>query len=110
MWRELGMLKQGIPLTLIYIISAMLFLSIASMPYGYYTLLRIVVCTTFIFASIISYYRNYKNLTLLYALISIIFNPIIKIHFDKEVWIFIDVIASIILIVTANKITKKDAN
>lgn len=104
------MLKHGIPSPLIYITSAMLFLSIASMPYGFYTLLRIVVCATFIFASIVSHDRKYTNLTWLYALISIIFNPIIKIHFDKEIWLFIDVTAAIILIFTANKITKKDAS
>lgn len=104
------MLKQGVPLALIYLTSAMLFLTVASLPYSYFTLLRIVVCATFIFASIVSYHRDYKNLIWLYAFISIIFNPVIKIHFDRELWMFIDYVAATVLIVTANKITRKDLN
>jgi len=104
------MTKSGVPHVLIYITSAMLFIAIAPLPYSYFTLLRIVVCSVFVLAFLVAYDRNYKNLIWVYALIAIIFNPFIKIHFDREIWMFIDVIASIIMIVTANKIVKKADN
>ncbi|GAG75103.1 unnamed protein product [marine sediment metagenome] len=46
------------PVFVIYITSAMLLIAVAPLPYGYYTLLRLVVTGVFAWAGYITYKRN----------------------------------------------------
>lgn len=92
------------PKIVIYITSLILFLGILPMPYGYYTLLRIVACIVFVWASVISYERRHSNLTWIFVLFAIAFNPIIKIFLPKEIWMFLDAFAGIMLILFRNSI------
>ncbi len=92
------------PVVVIYITSTMLFLSVAPFPYGYYTLLRIVVTGVFIWAAYICYERDEAVLPWIFSLGAILFNPLIKIHMPKEIWSIVDVAAGIFLIVMRKKI------
>lgn len=92
------------PTAVIYISVAMLFLGVTPLPYGYYMLLRLVACGVFAFAAFIAFERKSKVLTWVYGFMALIFNPIIKIYFPKEVWVFIDVAAGILLLATANAV------
>ena len=75
--------------------SVLLLLGIFQLPYGYYQLLRIVVTIS----SGISAYKAYENenqgLCIAFALVLILFNPIIPIYLNKEIWIPIDIIVGI---------------
>lgn len=92
------------PPAVIYISAAMLFLGAAPLPYGYYMLLRLVACGVFAYAAFIAYERKNKTLPWVLGLMALIFNPIIKIHFPKEVWAFVDVAAAILLLATAKEV------
>ncbi len=92
------------PIAIIYIVVAILFISVAPLPYGYYILLRLLVCGTFGYSAYIAYTKNSKNLPWIYGFIAVLFNPIIKIYLPKEYWVVIDVIAGILLLVTKSKI------
>ena len=89
------------PTVVIYFCAAMLLLAIAPLPYGYYTLLRLVACGIFAFAAFIACERKGKLLPWLFGFMALIFNPIIKVSFTKEVWMVIDVAAAILLVITA---------
>ncbi len=91
------------PRAVIYICAAVLFFGAAPLPYGYYTVLRVVACGVFAFAAFVAFQRKGKATPWLYGLLAVLFNPIIKIHFPKEVWAFIDVAAGVLLLVTANR-------
>jgi hypothetical protein len=82
----------------------MLLIGIAEMPYGYYTLLKLVSTGVFLIATWIAYDRKLALLPWIYLLFAIIFNPLVKIHFEKEVWAWIDLAASILLVSTLRKI------
>lgn len=92
------------PTAVIYISVVMLFLGVAPLPYGYYMLLRLVACGVFAFAAFIAFERKSKVLTWVYGFMALIFNPITKIYFPKEVWVFIDVAAGILLLATAKAV------
>lgn len=92
------------PASSIYMCAAMLFLAIAPLPYGYYTLLRIVTCGVFTFAAFIAYERKRELLPWFYGLIALLFNPIIKIHFSKEIWMVIDIATAIFILATSPSI------
>jgi len=96
-----------VPTAVIYICAAMLFVGAAPMPYGYYTLLRLVACGVFAFAAFVAFDRKSKTLPWVYGLLAVVFNPIIKIYLPKEVWVLIDVGAGILLLATAKAVKTK---
>jgi len=73
----------------------MLLVALAPLPYGYYTLLRIVVgaATGYLAWSHASRLRLDAWVFILGG-IAVLFNPIIPIHLGREVWTFIDVAAA----------------
>ena len=91
-------------LAILLLLIAILF----KLPYGYYTILRIVICAYFVYLVYQSYAKNRKLslLCLLSALIAIIYNPIIKIVFSKEIWTWINVFTLVILFIIGIKIQK----
>lgn len=82
--------------------AAFLLLGIADMPMGYYTFMRIVVFLAGIFAAFMSYSENesINFWTIIFALVAILFNPIIPVYLhDKEVWAILDSIGAVIFII-----------
>lgn len=98
------------PAAVIYTVSAMLFIGVAHLPYGYYTFLRLVACAAFAFAAFIAYDRKNNVLPWIYGLVALVFNPFIPVHFQKEVWIAIDLAAGILLLSTSNKVKTNSTN
>lgn len=92
------------PAPVIYICAAMLFLGAAPLPYGYYTLLRLIMCGIFAFAAFVAHERKHEILPWVYGFIAVLFNPVVKIYLPKETWELVDIGAGILLLVTAKKI------
>lgn len=82
------------------ILSISLFLCILNMPYGYYQLVRFFALVVFVFLSHQCYKQGDNNLSYLYAVLAILFQPFIKISLGKEIWNIVDVIVGIGLIIT----------
>lgn len=95
------------PRLVIYATAAMLLLGAAPMPYGYYTLLRLVGCIVFAVAAFAALARRYATLPWVYGLMALVFNPVFKLHFPKELWALIDVAAAVLLFVTAKSIASR---
>jgi len=82
-----------------YIPAALLFLGIFSLPYDYYTLLRVIV-----FISALYIMSQNKNEWLYVFLgIAILFNPVLPIYLSKGIWIPIDIIVGILYLFNYNK-------
>jgi len=94
------------PKQVIYVTVGILFLGVLSLPYGYYTLLRLVAFGVFAWATFISFENKEKFLPWLFIILAIIFNPIFKVYLPKDVWIIIDIFAGIILLSTQSKLIK----
>ncbi|MHB1099269.1 MAG: DUF6804 family protein [Burkholderiales bacterium] len=92
------------PSAVIYICAAMLFVGAAPLPYGYYMLLRLVACGVFAFAAFVAFDRKCKALPWIYSSMALIFNPIVKIHFPKEMWAVVDVASGVLLLATAKAV------
>ena len=76
----------------------MLVLAVFPLPYGYYTILRIIVT---ICAALIAHgaYKSSGNITpsvLLFCALAILFNPLIPIHLSKAIWVPINLISAVI--------------
>ena len=82
--------------------AAFLLLGVADFPIGYYTFMRIVVFIASCMIISINY-KTYNKINLwivLFALIAILFNPIIPIYLhDKDIWAILDIVGAIIFII-----------
>ena len=92
------------PVSVIYICVAMLFIGAIPLPYGYYMLLRLVAFGVFAYAAYVTYERKSKTLPWVYGFMALVFNPIVKIHFPKEMWAVVDIIAGLLLLATAKQV------
>jgi len=82
-------------------IISIIFLLVALFPigeYGYYILLRLIVCATASYSAYQAYLNHKEIWTWVMAMIAILFNPVMPIHLSKEIWMPIDLITSIIFI------------
>lgn len=79
------------------IISAILFFSIGDLPYGFYTVMRIVVPILSVIYLLFAYDETDKFDLMMIPniLITILWNPIFPVYLDKETWVIIDVIFGI---------------
>jgi hypothetical protein len=82
-----------LPAALWLVPAAALIVALAPLPYGYYTLLRIVVCGAGAFIAYKSYETNGKPSlgTGVMIGVALLFNPLIPIHLSREIWAPIDV-------------------
>lgn len=85
------------------IISAILFISIAELPYGFYTFMRIVVPLLSVIYLFFTYMEKeeFSFILIPNIIIAIMWNPIFPIYLDKETWVAIDTIAGISEIIVA---------
>jgi hypothetical protein len=99
------------PLAVIYIAAGILLLGAAQLhlAYGFYTLLRIVATGTFLWAFLVSFKRNASLLPWIFLSFAIVFNPIIKVTLPGEFWMFLDIAASALLLLTQNKIKQESS-
>ena len=94
--------------TLFLAASAMLLLSVLPLPYGYYTLLRLVVIVVSALGIFVFNEMKDGTTVIFLGLIFILFNPFIPIHLDKMVWVFIDIVVAIYFYFLFNKIGEKN--
>mgnify|MGYP006087014355 CR=1 len=92
------------PKVLIYIASGFLFVGVFPLPYVYYMLLRFIACGVFAWAAYITFERNEKLLPWTFLVLAIVFNPIFKIHFPKEIWAIIDFCSGLFLVLISGRI------
>ena len=80
--------------------AGLLFFALLPLPYGFYTLLRIVVCAAAGYLA----FREYRMKesatvwTVALAIIAVLFNPLIPVHLSREVWAPVDVVAALVLV------------
>lgn len=96
------MTRENWPLLAIWIIPAILsIIALAKLPYGYYQFLRTVICIAAAYLA----YREYQlddKVTIwavVFALLAILFNPIIPIHLSREIWAFFNVMCAAVFII-----------
>lgn len=84
-----------IPVT---IATIMLLSALAPFPYGYYQLLRLVVCGAAVYVAFMAFNLQKIWAVWVFGFVAILFNPLIPIHLSREIWQPIDVICAILFI------------
>ena len=89
----------------------MSFVAILDLPYGYYQILRFIVCGTAIYYLYQSYkHASHLPVKWLAVGIAILFNPIAPIYLDRSIWLFLNVATGIYFATIYKAIKKHAAN
>lgn len=87
------------PDKIIKIALAFLFFScLASMPYGYYQLVRFLALVGFVILSYMAHQEGRYIEMIIYGALAILFQPIFKIALGRQLWNIVDVIVGLALI------------
>ena len=74
----------------------MLFVAVADLQYGYYQILRWVVCGVAVYIAYMAYSWGKIWATWVFGFVAVLFNPIVPVYLTKEIWQPIDVICGIL--------------
>lgn len=81
------------------VLSALLLLCLAPMPYGYYILIRYVSMVVFGFMAYRYVKENKVALAVTFGALALLFQPFFKIALGRTMWNIVDVLVAILLIV-----------
>ncbi len=73
-------------------------------PYGYYQVLRIVVCIAAAYGAYTAFTTERAAWVWVLGAVAVLFNPIAPVYLDKETWVIPDIIAGILLLVASAKL------
>ncbi|MCD6151640.1 MAG: hypothetical protein J7J70_08350 [Deltaproteobacteria bacterium] len=84
------------------IISAIfLFLAMFSgWPYGFFTLLRLVVFGTTVYLSWLAYKSEEQAWAWVFGFVALVFNPLIPLHLGRDLWMVVDFLVAVLLIIS----------
>ena len=86
-------------LLLFLIPAAMSLIALAPLPYGYYQLLRLVVTGSAAYHAWRGFERGERVLPALFTLLALTFNPVFRVHFEREIYAVLNVGAAILYLV-----------
>ena len=95
-----------------FIVMMMVMLGIALLPiryYGYYVLLKIVICGGCAFLAAIAYGDGRKHLVWFMGGLAVLYNPIIRFPLGRELWIVINILTIIVLIAVMKSTKQRGA-
>ncbi len=69
-------------------------------PYGYYKLLRFVVCGVSAYGAYFSAEIKKTGWAWIFGSIALLFNPVIPFYFKRNIWGIIDIVASVIILIS----------
>jgi hypothetical protein len=81
------------------IASVILLGALGDWPYGYYQLLRWVTCGAAVWVALLSYDWEKKWATVVFAIVAVLFNPLLPIHLTRDLWQPIDVVCAVLFFV-----------
>jgi FtsH-binding integral membrane protein len=77
-------------------------------PYSFYQILRWAVFAICGYSAYISFTQNKTRWVVSFALIALLFNPILSFHFSREIWQIFNIIAAIVTALSILIISEKD--
>ena len=85
-------------LKIIILLAIALLVCLLPMPYGYYILIRYVSAIIFGIMAYNSFLQKKKKICITCIVLSLLFQPILKLPLGREVWNIVDVVVAVFLI------------
>jgi hypothetical protein len=72
--------------------------ALADLPYGYYTLMRVLCCSVAGYGVFLSVKREKPGWGWAFVATAVLFNPVAPIHLDRETWAVVDVAVAALMV------------
>ncbi|MBU1425285.1 MAG: hypothetical protein KKH12_07545 [Gammaproteobacteria bacterium] len=79
-------LKKSLPIPQIVGVALLAWALVPTNPYDYYIFLRIVLCGIFVFLAIKAHELKQAGWVWALAITAVVYNPIVRIHLNREIW------------------------
>jgi len=90
------------------IAALMLLMALGDWPYGYFQLLRFVVCGAGAYVAWVSYHAKYPWAVWLFGFIAVLFNPLAPVHLSRATWQPVDLVCAVLFLLAAAASLKRD--
>jgi hypothetical protein len=88
--------------------TCMLVIALGNLPYGYYMLLKLAICATFVVLALRLNERDIATWTIAAWAFAALYNPIIRIPFNKDAWSAINLATIVVLWLGYRKATRTE--
>lgn len=102
-------LKKHPPIAQIVGVAMLAWALVPANPYGYYVLLRIVLCGIFAFLAVKAHELKQIGWVWVLAITAVVYNPIVRVHLNREIWSVVNLVTIGLLIATVFAVRKKTA-
>ena len=85
----------------------MAFLAIFPWVYGYYQILRVVLCISSVIVAYSFYQSHLSGWAFAFGAIAVLFNPIFPVYMNRSSWVGIDFITSLIFFIASQSTKRK---
>ena len=69
-------------------------------PYGYYVLLRVVICGISVYLAYQAFDRGRTGWVWTLGIVAVVYNPLIRVHMTREFWSVVNVVTIGIIVAT----------
>jgi len=76
-------------------------------PYGYYIILRWVVCSIFAYCAVEAYKMKDEPWIWVFGVNAAVYNPIIPLHLGRTVWSVVNIVSAVLIIVSLFTLKQK---
>ena len=77
-------------------------------PYGYYVLLRWVVCGVFAYLAFLAFEKEKIEWVWILGITAAVYNPFVKLHLGREIWSLVNLITIGVAITSTFKLKGKE--
>lgn len=77
-------------------------------PYGYYVLLRWVVCGIFAYLAFLAFEKEKIEWVWILGITAAVYNPFVKMHLGREIWSLVNLITIAVAITSIYKLKVKE--
>jgi hypothetical protein len=92
------------------IAAVMLFAAIGRWPYGYYQVMRWIVCGAAVFTAYQGYATRHLWAAWVFGFAAALFNPIASVHLSRHTWPVIDLAVGVLFLVGIALVRQPDKN
>ena len=83
--------------------SLLLVIAVLPLPYGYYMLLRLLITASAAYVAYKNFNKEMPVWGIVFVIVALLFNPLYVVHFDKTLWVIIDILVASLFFINSKK-------
>ena len=102
--------EQELPIAQVIGIGMLAWALVPANPYGYYILLRFVICGICMYLAVQAYDLNKLGWVWALGITAVVYNPLIRVHLTREIWSIVNLATIALLVGTIWVLRREEPN